>query len=285
MGKRTDAGVVCVKNNMNEEGTHLLFDGSKMIISPDIAPVFKFLMEIEKEIESFLGFNKKLSSLSESHMEMLNFVQFLSSKLKENNIDFQYTFKEHPEKFAEKLNFYIPLRSQVIVLFASLDVLFNLHTAYENETCDEDRLRDLTMDSNNSKKFFNSFLLNEKNQYYKNNKTRLSKIDSSKLKHLRNSLIHFFSIGHEGLSLSPGLLDEKARNLENILKKNKKGHVVFVSPEDLYELIKSANHIRMKKWSDDFNANQVDFKRKMQFVIDTVKNHAPAIILNENLKI
>src|SRR3989344_3476314 len=107
---------------MTEESTHLIFDGKKMVISPDIMPVFSFLIEIEKEIESFLGFNKKLDDIKDSHLEMINFVQFLSNKLKENNVDFQYKFKEHPEKFADKLDFHVPLRSQVIVLFASLDV-------------------------------------------------------------------------------------------------------------------------------------------------------------------
>ena len=270
---------------MSEESTHLVFDGKNIIISPDIMPVFKFLMEIEKEVESFLGFNKRLGGISENYLEMVNFVGFLSNKLKENNIDFQYTFKEHPEKFADKLNFYLPLRSQVIVLFASLDVLFNLHMAYENETGDENKLRELTMNTDNTKFFLNDFLLNEENRYYKENKARLSKIDSAKLRNLRNSLTHFFSIGHGGLSLTPSLLDEKARKLENILKQNKQGNVVFISQEDLHELIKSANHLRIKKWSDDFQNNQINFKRKMNFVIDLVKREAAIILLNKGLNI
>ena len=208
----------------------------------------------------------------------------MSNKLKENNIDFRYTFKEHPEKFADKLNFHIPLRSQVIVLFASLDVLFNLHMAYENETDNDDILRELTMDTNNTKNFLNIFLLNKENQYYKSNK-RLLKIDSTKLRNLRNSLTHFFSIGQGGLSLVPSLLDEKARKLENILKQNKQGGVVFISPEDLYGLIKDANVLRMKKWSEDFKNNSNDFKRKMNFVIDLVKREGAIIVLNKDLNI
>jgi len=245
-----------------EKSTHLLFDGKKIVVSPDIVPIFKFLMEIEKEIESFFGFNKKLDGIKESHLEMINFVSFLSNKLKENNIDFNYNFKEHSEKIAEKLDFYIPLRSQVIVLFASLDVLFNLHIAYKNETTERDKLRELTMDCNNTKRFLNEFILNEKNQYYKKNKTRLSKIDSNKLRDLRNSLTHLFSIGHGGLSLAPSLLDEKARKIENILKQNKQGNVVFISPDDLYGLIKDANMLRIKKWSEDFQTNPDNFKEK-----------------------
>jgi len=268
-----------------KENTHLLFDGKRIEISPDIMPVFSFLMEIEKEIESLLGFSKKLNDIKESYLEMIDFVGFLSNKIKENNLDFKYNFKEHPEKIAEKLNFDIPLRSQVIVLFASLDVLFNLHMAYKNETDNENDLRKLTMDTDNAKSFLNIFLLNEENQYYKDNKLRLLRIDSNKLKNLRNSLTHFFSIGRGGLSLAPNLLDEKARKLENLLKQNKQGNVVFISPEDLYGLIKDANILRMKKWSDDFQNNSNDFKRKMNFVIDLVKREGAVIVLNRDLNI
>ncbi|MCX6720452.1 MAG: hypothetical protein NTW11_01455 [Candidatus Staskawiczbacteria bacterium] len=270
---------------MVEESTHLVFDGNKVIISPDIMPVFNFLMEIEKEIDSILGFNKKLNGIKESHLEMIKFVGFLSNKLKENNIDFKYNFKENPDKIAEKLYFHFPLRSQAIVLFASLDVLFNLHMAYENETDNKDKLRELTMNTGNAKSFFNGFLLNEENQYYKINKIRLSKIDSTKLRDLRNSLTHFFSVGHGGLSLSPSPLDDSARKIENILKQRGRGNVIFISEEDLYELIKSANQLRMKKWSDDFQKDKVNFKKRMGFVINLVKTEgAITMIKNSNIK-
>lgn len=266
---------------MKEESTCLVFDGKSMTISPDIMPVFSFLMEIEKEIESILGFNKKLDDIKVNYLEMSDFALFLSDIIKKNNLDFKYNFKEHPEKIADKLTFNFPVRSQVIVLFASLDVLFNLHTAYEYQTTEENILRDLTMNIDNTKKFLNQFLLTEENEYYKNNKARFSKIDSTKLRNLRNSLTHFFSIGHGGLSLSPDLLSKEARSFENILKQNKKGHIVFISPEDLYGLIKGANMLRMKKWSEDFHANSKEFKRRMNFVIGLVKKEG-AVILKKN---
>lgn len=267
-----------------QEGSHLLMNGLSMIISPDIVPVFTFLMEIEKEIESLLGFNKKLDGIKDSYLEMVAFVQFLSNKLKENHIDFSFNFKEHPEKIADKLGFHIPLRSQMIVLFASLDVLFNLHTVYENETCDNDKLRDLTMNTDNTKKFLNCFLLNEDNQYYKDNKIRLSKIDSGKLRNLRNSLTHFFSTAG-GLFITPELLREKATSFEKTLKQNKHGNIVSISPDDLHELVKSANILQMRKWSDDFKNSSADFKRKIQFVIDVVKREGAIVVLDKDTNI
>ena len=270
---------------MNGGSTHFLFNEKGIFISPDIQPVFQFLMDIEKEIDSLLGFNEKIDSIRQSHLEMINFVGFLSNKLKGANIDFNYTFKEHPEKIAEKLKLHLPLRSQIIVLFASLEVLFNLHASYELETNDEKKLRETTMDSDTTKKFINEFLLTNDNQYYLANHQHLSKIDSAKMRDLRNSLTHFFSIGHGGLSLSPSLLSQKARKLENILKQNKKGNVVFISENDLYNLIKQANILRMKRWSDDFQKNPQDFKRKIQHVINLVKREGAIIVQNNQINI
>lgn len=246
-------------------------------------PVFNFLMEIEKEVESLLGFSKKLSSISEGYIDLINFVKFLNDKLRENSIDYQYTFKQNPEKFVEEFKSHLPLRSQMIVLFSSLDVLFNLHMSYEYLTSDEDRLRELTMNQDNTKKFLNRFILNDDNSYYKDNKERLSKIDSSKLRGLRNSLTHFFSIGHGGLSLAPDILDDRARKLESIFKQNKNGNVVFVSPKDLYGLIKEANLLRMKKWDEDFNKDRDNFKKKISFVIDLVKREGAVLVFNKDL--
>ena len=268
---------------MNKESTHFVFDGKKVLISPDITPVIDFLMNIEKEVQSILGFNKKLEDIRKSYLEMLDFVSFLSSKLKEKDIDFQYTFKEHPDKIAEKLEFYFPLRSQIIVLFASLEVLFTINLAYEHETTNEEKLFELS--KSNIKNFLNSYLLTDENDYYKANKARLSKIDSTKLRDLRNSLTHFFSIGHGGLSLAPSLLEKKSRKFENILKQNKKGNVVFLSENDLFELIRHANLLRFKKWSDDFSKNSTQFKKKMNFIINLVKEKGAVILENNNLKV
>ena len=271
---------------MEEESTHIFFDGNKAMISPDIAPIFSFLIEIEKEVESIMNFQKKLDGINNQYLEMINFTQFLSNKLKENNIDFEYKFKEHPELVAEKFSFHLPVRSQMIVLFASLEVLYFIQIAYEKELDDNDRVKEVaTKDKDFSKKFTNSFLLTEENSYYKVNRARLSKIDAGKLRDFRNSLTHFFSLPHNGLSISPGLLNEKARKLENILKQNKRGSVVFISPEDLYELIKSGHILRKIKWGEDFKNNKTDFKRRMQFVINVVKNNGAVIIMNKNLNI
>lgn len=45
---------------MAGQSTHFIFDGEKVVISPDLHSIVSFLQEIEKEIESFLNFDKKL---------------------------------------------------------------------------------------------------------------------------------------------------------------------------------------------------------------------------------
>ena len=267
------------------KSTHIVFDGNNVLISPDIVPVVNFLMEIEKEIGNILGFNKKLDEIRESYSELISFVGFLSNKLKENNLDFEYTLKENPENIANKFKFDFALRSQMIVLFANLEVLFTIHLAYEKETFDKDILIRSAMDKDTTKDFLNSFLLTEENDFYKNNKARLSKINSTQLRDLRNLLTHFFSVGHGGLSIAPALLEEKSRKFENILKSNKKGSIVFISEHDLFELIKHANLLRLKKWSDDFLNKPEDFKRKILFVIGLVKRDGAIILKNNSLNI
>jgi len=270
---------------MESGSTHLYFDGNKMMISPDIAPIFSFLIEIEKEIESFLGFKNKLEELRLGYREILKFTQVVGEKLKENNIDFPYKTNYNLEEIIKNFDFYLPVRSQMIVLFASLEVLYFLQIAYEKETDDDDKLKEVAIrDKDFYKKFINSFLLNEENDYYKNNFLRFSKIDAGKIRDLRNSLTHFFSLPNNGLSIVPSLLREKAIKLENTLKQNKHGNVIFISPEDLYELIKSAHRLRMIKWGEDFKNNKADFKRKAGFLVNLIKNNG-AMIVQFNPKI
>jgi hypothetical protein len=268
---------------MSLNNTHIKFNENKIEITPDIVLIFTFLMEIEKEISDFIGFNEKIGSLKENYLELLNFTTFLSNKLVENNIDFKYSLKEDLQEVAQKFNYSTPIRSQVIVLFTSLDVLFNLHMAYEIETVDEDELRKLTMDTKQTKKFINDFLLTENNQFYKDNKIRLSKIDSGKIKELRNSLVHFFSIGQSGLSLISSKFDAEGRKFERIFKQNKKGNIIFISPEDLYGLIKSATLLRVAKWSEDCYNDNTAFKNKIRFTNELITKKGAVIIPSKQL--
>jgi len=263
-------------SKINKE-SNITFDNRGVGVSDDLIPVFSFLIEIEKEIKSILDFNKKLSGIKKQYLEMADLVLVLSKIIKDNNLDFKFTFSEAPDKIAEKLSFHIPTRSQTIVLFASLEVLYFLHISYTKEISDDDKLRNVAMsDKKFLKKFINEFLLSNNNEFYKQNRKRLSKLNSSKLRDLRNSLTHFFSVS-KGVSLAPSELDEESRNLEKVAKNKKMGEFIIISPDDLFNLIKDANIFLLKKWSNDCTQNNIDFKRKILFVSEIVKRNAPVI--------
>jgi hypothetical protein len=265
-----------------EKESSIIFSEKGIGISDDLIPIFSFLIEIEKEIKSILDFNKKLDGIKQHYLEMVDFVLVLSNVIKDNNLDFKFTFNQSPENIAEKLNFHIPTRSQTIILFASLEVLYFLHIAYTKEISDDDALRSVAMaDKKFLKRFINEFLLSNNNNYYKLNRSRMSKLNSSKLRDLRNSLTHFFSVS-KGISIAPSELDKEARNLEKEAKNKKIGEFIIISPDELFNLIKEANLFLLKKWSNDCTQNNTDFKRKISFVSEIVKRNAPVVAYKNN---
>jgi len=269
---------------MTNENTHFIFDGEKVVISPDLQPIVIFLQEIEKEVESFLSYDKKLESIRKQYLETFEFIQFLANKLKENSIDFEYTFSEHPEKIAGKLNLHRPIRSEMIVLFANLETLRCLYIAYNHKTSDKDAVRKLAMNSENIKLFLEEFCLNSDNEWVKKNQERASKITADDIKKLRNSLTHFFSVD-KGLSVANAMIDEKSRKLESATQYKAK----FLSPEDMYEMLKGAALLLIKKWNNDcvtsLNNGTNDFKDRILCVRDIVKNQGVIVVMNDQINI
>jgi len=269
---------------MENKSTHFIFDGEKVLISPDLHPIVSFLQEIEKEIEIFLGFYKKLESIRKQHAETLKFVKVLTQKLKENSIDFNFTFSEHPSTIINKLTINRPIRSEMIVLFANLETLFCLNIAYENKISDEKEIIKKTMKQGNVKYFLEKFCLNKENEWGQKNPKRLKRITTNDLRKLRNSLTHFFSVS-KGLSVSYAVLDEKSRKLE----KATNFKVKFISLEDLYEIIKGSAKLMIKKWSEDcknsLEKNSNEFKERILFVKAVIDNYGAIIIKNERINI
>jgi hypothetical protein len=271
---------------MTNESTHLFFSERGIEISPNITPVVQFLMEIEKEIDTIMSFNKRSDQIRDRYLSMLNLVQFLSDKLRENDIYWEYKGKTLSD-IDEDIKYHFPVRSQCIVLFASLEVLFVLFIAYEYEITKNEEIRKKTMDPKIVKKFINKLILSDKNDYYNKNKKRFSSINAKQIRELRNFLTHFFSIPEKGLGIIPKELEAKAIELEEKIRKSKPGisNVKFISPEDLYELIKSANILWFRLLSDDFNHINNEFEKRIKFVIDVVNSHGAKILYNKNLNI
>lgn len=269
---------------MENESTHVVFDGKNIFISPDLNEVILFIQEIEKEIESILGFDKKLESIQKQYSETMKLVQTLADKLKENSIDFKFTLSEHPSTLDDKFKMNQTVRSQMIVLFAYLETLLRLNYAYENKISDGETIRVQTLHKEVWESFYSNYCLNISNQWGQKNPNRLQKMTVQDLRYLRNSLTHFFSV-EDGLQLADASLGDKARKLEEASKFQAK----FISPEDLFEVIRGAGILMIKKWSDDcqrsLKTDSEEFKERILSVNALVEDSGAVLVSSERINI
>lgn len=269
---------------MENKSTHFIFDGNKIVISPDLHQTVIFLQEIEKEVETILGFDRKLESIRKQHLEMIKLVEVLVKELKGNSIDSKFTLSEKPETMADKLKIDHPVRSKIIILFANLETLLRLNFAYENKINDGEKIRKQALDLKVWESFYNNFCLNTNNQWGQKNQERLKHITAHELRYLRNSLTHFFSLDI-GLQIADAFLDEKSRRLEQTTNFK----VKFISPEDLYEIIKGTAKLMIEKWSNDcqecLKIESDDFKERILSVNTLIKNSGAVIVKSENFNI
>ena len=269
---------------MENKSTHIIFDGTKILISPDLRLIFDFLGEIEKEIESFLKFDQKLEAIKKQHLETIKLVQVLAEKLKENSIDFKFNLSEHPATIADKLKMDHPVRSKFIILFANLETLFCLNIAYENKTSDKKVIINKALDPKAIKSFLERFCLNQENEWGRKNPIRLKNVTADNLRKLRNSLTHFFSVD-EDLQIADAMLDSKSRKLEEATNFKAK----FISPEDLYEIVRGAGILMLKRWNDDCidgkNKKSNEFRERILSVNNIIRNCGAVIVKNNQINI
>lgn len=262
-------------------------EDNKVFVSEDLQQTITFLMEIENEIETVLGFKDKIKELYDHYKDLLGCTAEMAKIMKENEIEFKYNLKYKPEAIIEKTRLEVPIRSQLIILFASLEVLYFFDLAYENETTDENALRNLAMDSKNLKKFLNSFLLTEQNEFYKKDIKRFSKINSKMLRELRNSLTHFFSINAGNLFIVQDHDSEKIKKLEALfkIKRNKMRDTISISPDDLSKLVEGAHKVIFKIWDNDFRMDPQKFQRKIQFIKELVKIKGAYMVKEDDINL
>ena len=89
----------------------------------------------------------------------------------------------------------------------------------------------------------------------------------------------------KNIGVSYAVLDEKSRKLEKATNFKAK----FISPEDLYEIIKGSAKLMIKKWSEDCKndlaKNSNEFKEKILSVKAVVDNYGAMIIKNKQINI
>jgi len=266
--------------SINRNNTCFIFDEKKIIISPDLKQIFYFLEDIDKEIKTLLALENRIESIRKQYIETFKLIEVMAKKLKENSIDFEFTLSEHPATINDKLYMDQPVRSKFIVLFAYLEVFFCLNIAYENKIWDKKEIIKKTMDSESIESFLNIFCLNEENEWVKKNKKRKAKIRDKDLRDLRNALTHFFSIGSKLQIVSR--FDKKTEKLEKILGFK----AIYISARDLYEIIKGAGILIMKKWSNDcLNRKNNDFKERILSVEAIVESYGAVIVRGDKINL
>jgi len=91
--------------------------------------------------------------------------------------------------------------------------------------------------------------------------------------------------GRYSLGVSQGYLDDKTRRLEKATKFKAK----FISPEDLYEILKGSAKLLIIKWSNDckesLSKNSTEFKEKILSVRDVVVNQGAIVVKNNEINI
>lgn len=162
------------------------------------------------------------------------------------------------------------LRSKLIVLFSELEALRCLYVAYNKKTTSKSDIKNAS--DENMEQFIKKFLLNSENNWVKENPDRASKISARNIVDLRNSLTHFFSVSKKLQICS--YYNEKAKKGEK--KTNNK--TKFITPDDLYEMMRGGFEIIISKWSNDCleeinNKKETDFKERIECVLGVVKEH------------
>lgn len=284
MEKRPDTRVVCIKMDTSSS-PHFYIENNNAYISQDLTQTVDFLIGVESEIKTILGFKEKIKDLYEHYKDLLKCTSEMARLLKDDGQKFEYKFKDRPEAIIEKSKLEIPIRSELIILFASLEVLYFLDLTYKNETINDSTLRTLAMDNKNLKKFLNSFVLNKNNEFYNKHIIRFSKVHSKMLRELRNSLTHFFSVNAENLFIVQDHESDKVKKIESLFNKNKMGNVVSMSPDDLAGLIEGAHKVIFKIWDKDCRNDIKDFQKKIQFVIELVKTKGPYLIKEDSINL
>jgi len=260
---------------MQENNPFLVMDENRnrIDIHPELRIIFDFLIQIESEVKEFLGYNKRLLALKKQCSEILDLVLKLNPPE-----DFKFTLSEHPETLADKFHFGRPIRCEFIVLFAHLETLRCLNTAYEKKTSDRNELKDASDKAMD--KFLNEFCLCKNNQWVAKNSERARNICAKDLRELRNSLTHFFSVSKIGLS--PLSKDEIAA-----MNKKIKLKIQFLSSDDLNEILYSAARLLLGKWSDDckkhLSENDSNFLDRIRCVKDVVFQNGARFISDQDM--
>ena len=176
------------------------------------------------------------------------------------------------------------LNIQFLGIFSYLETLFCLKVVYDTKN---DSAREIINITNGDKKFFrkfiNSYVLNEKNSFYKDNKQDFKYITARKIKDLRNNLSHFFSVS-DWIIILPDSMIEKWRIMQSFLEKQE-SLTWFLCPNSFLSLVSGANMLIIEEWIHDCEINNTDYLERIDYVIRVVEERASESIKDEHINI
>jgi hypothetical protein len=169
-----------------------------------------------------------------------------------------------------KDNTWITLRSQMICIFAYMETIVCLYAVFKAwRKLTENEVKSESL--KNAKKFINSYMLNFKNKYYKDNYVMFKWINSNSLKELRNMLTHFYSVSDSLWIIHDMWLDRSSKS-----ELEEKWHY-FISPIELYKLLQWASNALIKDRNSESKKDGINFSFKMKNVIEIVELNAAHI--------
>jgi hypothetical protein len=255
----------------------------ELTISENMLPVIKFIDEIDKEVSDLFYFYDNQNVLIDAYKQLLSFSKFACREFEARRISLDsYSFdliKPATEALVQQEQ---PVRCQMIAVFAYLETLFALYLAYTKCIFSLGSIKNEASNDNNKKKFINSYLLTSDNIYYKQHR-KFVRLDSAKVIHLRNILTHFFSVTDKHIIIN----SENTKSIENklyaVLKEQKMGDIVNLSPRELQSLVKEAGIVMITKWSEESKNNNVEFSRKISFVQKIVHEYGAVIVSQKEM--
>ena len=248
----------------------------KIILSSDLMVIINFIDEITKEMELLVNLENRMNSIYNGFNTLLKVCSSQAKLLKKNNVNYiiEESIQEIESSLKKLQNYSEPTRAIMVALFTKIEVMFCLYIAYEFETNKTDEvIRIATKNNDEILKFFKKFFLTNNNKYYRKYCENFPEISAKKFRLLRNSLVHFFS------TISSIILYQSS-NINGSLKADNrfkaKGYnkIVFISPLDLFDLIKASFNLLFEKWETDSKKNPKVFTRKIAFVKSIVKEKA-----------
>lgn len=247
----------------------------KIEVSDWLVDLMSFLIGIEAEITTLLKIQKKLLGIKDITKELLD---ISCNLIKEYPKDIMPVIQLDKSKDLNNTTFFLEtplLRSKMILVLCYMDVLFSIITTYEYKISDSEKV--ITQSKQNFNQYVQRFLLSKHNSFYQKNKKRLWKINPKNLKDLRNRLIHFFSLNNS-FWLSEISLEERIR-VENSIWNAMNPQYLLTNADELFSLLSEWARLLLKKFSEDYKTNPLEFNERIAFVKDIIRAHAPKMLI------